>query len=366
MLSKLKKLGLSFWLIVFTPTFLSTVYFGLIASDRYVSVSSFVVRSPQKSTSASGLSAFLQNVGFSRSADDGYIVHQYMLSRDVVRQLNETIDLRNKYANSHVDFISRFHFFGKGGGLEDLYEYYQKRVNIDTDSTSSISSLTVRAYTAKDAYAINSKLLELAEGLINQLNERGRYDMIASSEREVNTAITKVNEASNKLTEFRANNKIIDVGKQSELRMQIISKLQDQLILVKTQMTQLRAITPNNPQILVLQKREEAIQREMDKQTSLVLFGSSSLNQKSGEYERLLLEKDVATKQLSAAMALLEQNRNEAQRKQLYLERISQPNLPDVAIEPKRLKNIISTFLLSLIVWGVFSLLTAGIKEHQG
>lgn len=362
----LKKPSRSFFWIVLIPTVLSALYFGFIASDRYVSVSSFVVRSPQKSTSVSGLSAFLQNVGFTRSTDDSYVIHQYMLSRDAVKQLNENLSLDQKYRNSKIDLFSRFNTFGFSGGLEDLYEYYQNRVNIDTDTASSISTLTVRAYTAQDAHDINAKLLDMAESLVNQLNTRGRSDVIVSSEREVNNASERVNEISKKITEFRVKNKIFDVNKQSELRLQMISKLQDQLLLVRTQLAQIQAVTPENPQIRVMQERELKIRQDIEKETSKALVGDSSLNQKSGEYESLMLEKEVATKQLAAAMSALEQSKNEAQRQQLYLERVSQPLVPDSAIEPKRVKNILSVLLLSLLLWGIFVLLKSGVQEHQG
>ncbi|MEI7825099.1 MAG: hypothetical protein WCI01_07355, partial [Chlorobiaceae bacterium] len=61
----------------------------------------------------------------------------------------------------------------------------------------------------------------------------------------------------------------------------------------------------------------------------------------------------------------LEQARNEAQRQQLYLERIVQPNTPDIAIEPQRLKAILTIFVVGLLVWGILSLLVAGVREHH-
>ena len=64
-------------------------------------------------------------------------------------------------------------------------------------------------------------------------------------------------------------------------------------------------------------------------------------------------------------MTSLEQARNEAQRKQLYLERIVQPSLPDVAVEPRRLRGVAATFLLGLVAWGILSMLIAGVREHQ-
>jgi capsular polysaccharide transport system permease protein len=92
---------------------------------------------------------------------------------------------------------------------------------------------------------------------------------------------------------------------------------------------------------------------------------SASLASKSVEYERLALERDYADKHLVAAMATLAQAREEAQRKQLYLERVVQPNLPDSAIEPKRLRAVLTTLVFSLIGWALLSLLIAGVREHR-
>jgi capsule polysaccharide export inner-membrane protein ctrB len=44
---------------------------------------------------------------------------------------------------------------------------------------------------------------------------------------------------------------------------------------------------------------------------------------------------------------------------------ISQPNKPDLAHEPNRLYNIVATFVIGLIVYGIAVLLTASIREHK-
>jgi capsular polysaccharide transport system permease protein len=51
-------------------------------------------------------------------------------------------------------------------------------------------------------------------------------------------------------------------------------------------------------------------------------------------------------------------------KQQLYLERIAQPNEPDEAVEPKRMRSILATFLLGLVLWGIATLITTAIKEH--
>ena len=82
-------------------------------------------------------------------------------------------------------------------------------------------------------------------------------------------------------------------------------------------------------------------------------------------FQQLQLERDTAEKQLASAIAALEQARIDAQRKRLYIERIVEPNLPDYPLEPKRIFGILTTFLLSLIIWGVVRMFVAGVKEHH-
>lgn len=364
---KLKKLGLPFLIIVVLPTILSIIYYGLIAANQYISVSNFVVRSPQKNTSVSGLSAVLQSVGFASSQDDAQVVSQYVLSRDALQELDKELDLRSKYRNTGVDFVGRFNPLGINSSLESLYDYYLKKVTIEVDNKSSISTLTVRAYNSKDAYIINSRLLDMAESLVNKLNQRGRDDTVSYAEKEVAYAQKRLEDSLIALTKFRSDNKVVDIDKQASIQLQMVSKLQDQLILVRTQLMQLKSITPENPQIRILAERERSILREIQSETNKITGGSNSnsLNEKSAEFEKLTLDKEMATKQLTATLASLEQSKNEVIRKQLYLERIAQPNIPDISTEPKKIKGILSVFMFSMLMWFVWSLLAAGVKEHR-
>jgi capsular polysaccharide transport system permease protein len=64
-------------------------------------------------------------------------------------------------------------------------------------------------------------------------------------------------------------------------------------------------------------------------------------------------------------MASLENAKNEARRKALYLERIVQPNTPDIPLEPHRLKSILAAIFMGLISCGILSILISGIREHN-
>ena len=145
-----------------------------------------------------------------------------------------------------------------------------------------------------------------------------------------------------------------------------MSKLQDELIATKTQLAQIRDLTKDNPQIGSLQTKLNTLQAEINSETAKVAGGGDrSLSSKSADYERLALDRTFADKQLSVALTSLEQARNDAQRKQLYLERIVQPSAPDMAVEPRRLRSVFATFVLGLVAWGILSMLVAGVREHQ-
>jgi capsular polysaccharide transport system permease protein len=355
-----------FLICVLIPTVLAVIYYGFIASDIYISESRFVIRSPQRTAQPGLVGAILQGTGFSRSQDDTFSVHDFMLSRDALKELNQKLKVQESFSQKSIDVLSRFPGLDGDSSFEALHKYYGKRVFVDHDSVSSISVLRVSAFNGQEAQAINSLLLNLSEHLINDINERGRQDLIKFSQAEVTEAEKKAKEAAVALAGFRNQRGVFDPDRQSAIQLQQISKLQDELIAGKTQLEQIKSLSPENPQIPVLNKRIQVLQREMDTEMAKVAgVGGNTLTNKSADFERLVLERAFADRQLASAMSSLETARNEARRKQLYLERIVQPNIPDRAVEPTRLKTIASILLVGLIIWGIAALLLAGIREHQ-
>ena len=89
LLGRLKRINRLFLYTVVIPTALAIIYFGLLASDIYVSESRFMVRSPQKPIQAGMLGSLLQSTGIARTLDDQYSVHDYILSRDALKELKD-------------------------------------------------------------------------------------------------------------------------------------------------------------------------------------------------------------------------------------------------------------------------------------
>jgi capsular polysaccharide transport system permease protein len=323
-------------------------------------VSKFVVRSPDK-PATTGLGILLKSTGFATAGDEIYAAHDYVLSRDALMALNRDGAFVRAYTAPSVSLFDRFNPTGMSGSFEQLYKYYGKKVAVDQDTSSSIVTLTVRGYAPQDSRRFNEQLLEMAEATVNKLNERGRQDLIRFAEAEVDDAKNKARAAGLALSAFRDQQGVLDPEKQASVQIQMISKLQDDLISTRTQLRELRSFAPQNSQIETLETRAQGLASEIDQ----VAGGSKSLSSRAAQFQRLALESQFADKQVASAMTSLEEARNDARRKQAYVERIVQPNAPDYPLEPRRLRGILSTFILGLAAWGILSMLLAGMLEHQ-
>jgi capsular polysaccharide transport system permease protein len=353
-----------FLVCVVLPTLLAVLYFGVLASDVYVSESRFIVRGQDKAT-PTALGLLLNNAALNHGTPESTAAQSYLQSRDALAALNHGGAYARAYASPAISWLDRFDGMGLGDSFEDLYKYYDGHIRVDTDSALGITVLTVRAYSASDAHAINEHLLRLAEGTVNHMSARARGDLIASAQQEVYDAKKAAREAGAALARYRNTARVIDPEKQAPIQYELVSKLQDELIEARSERRQLAVVAPQSAQVPALDARIAEIEQRIAEQSGLAAGNrKTSLAASGEEYGRLSLDTDFAAKRLAAALASLETAENEAQHQSSYVERIVEPNLPDKAIEPRRSRAIATTVVFSLIVWGLATLLIAGIREH--
>jgi capsular polysaccharide transport system permease protein len=292
-------------------------------------------------------------------------VHDYILSRDALKELDEKLNVRQAFSSHGADLIDRFPGLSWDKSLEAFYRYWGKHVGVDYDASSSISILTVRAFSAEDAYKINNLLLDMSERLVNTLNDRSRRDLIEFADNEVKIASDKAKDASLALLNYRSSQAVFEPDKQAAIQLQSVAKIQEELISTEAELAQLRKLSPSNPQIGALATRADTLREAIAAEASKVTSARGSFSAHAPDFERLTLDVAFADKQLGIALAELESARAEAQQKQVYLERLVQPNLPDKAMEPRRIRSVFTVFMLGLIGWGVATLLIASVREHS-
>lgn len=354
-----------FLLAVMLPTMLATLYYGLIASDIYISESRFVIKSPdQKRGQTSTLANLVQTTGLSGGQEQTNEVLTYVRSRDALKALEKNAAIRDKFSTPDADFLSRFPQPFSDRSFESLFKYYGKRVDARLDSETSTAIIKVEAFSPQDAYAINRELLDLSEALVNRLNGRAQSKGIVEAQRQVDLATERARSARLALSQYRNAQALIDPTKQAGGVLEISNTLIAERAALQAQLDLMQREAPLNPSIPALRNRISAISVQIASQDSRVVGTNSGIASKLGGYENLLVEQEFATESLNAANAELVQARAEAQRQQFYLERVVDPNLPDVPLQPKRIFSILTVFAVFLALYFIAWMFIVGVIEH--
>jgi capsular polysaccharide transport system permease protein len=359
------RLGWAPWVWVVLPTLLASIYYGLVASDRYVSESSFVIRAAERQTPGGLMGNLLTTAGLSGAQDDSRVVHHFVRSRDAMLELDRELGLREAFSSGAIDRLSRFPRLDFDQSDEALLAYYRGRISIELDSQTSLSVLRVTGFEPEFAQRLNAELLAMSERIVNQLNDRLRKDAQSQAESEVSRAERASRDAATRIAEFRSANGVFDPDRQSLLQINQAAKLREELLAAQSQLALLRAVSPDNPQVPLLSDRARMLEKEISRDGARVTGGSSSFSRKAAEMQGLVVQQASADRQLAMALSAMEQARNEVRRKTLYLERVSQPHRPDAAVEPRRVHAVATVLVVGLLLWGLTSLLGGAVREHR-
>ncbi len=350
-------------LFIGLPTALAMLYYFLIAADLYASEAKFIVRSPSH-MQTTGLAGLLQSTGISRSQDDVFAVHDFIMSRDAVTATEKKIDLHSMFNRPEGDIFASYPNLLFPATFEDFFRYYKNRISVGYDSTTGITTLTVKAFRANDAKAIADALLAESEELINRLNQRAHDNAVRDAETSVQLAEDRIAKAQQNTLEYRNRETLLDPGKASGAIFERLSKMQAELAMTRIHLAELDRNSPGSPKRPDLETHISALQQQTAQEQSKLTGASGSMAPKISEYEQLTLQQEFAAKELASAMGSLESARDEARRQQIYLERIVEPGVPDKAEFPRRLRSVFIVLITCFLGYSTGRLLLAGIREH--
>ena len=356
-------LNIWFWAIVGLPTLVAGVYYFAIASDLYLSEAKFIVRSP-KQVQTTSIGALIQSTGLARAVDDTAVVEDFIMSRDAVRKLEHQNDLRVVFGRPEGDFVTRFPGIMRRSDFEALFRRYDHFVSVETDHTSGVTALRVKAYRPEDAQTIAAALLNYSEQLVNELNERARTDAVSTSEHEVDRAQAQISRIQDQLTAYRIKQNMLDPKSASAGVLELIGQMRAAQATARQQLGELLRNSPNSPQIPVVQTRIDSLDKLIAEERAKLSGETNSVVSTLTEYERLTLDRQLAEKALASAFTSLEAARLEAQRQQLYIETIAEPNLADYPLYPKRAIDFGMVLVSCLLAYGIAWLLVISAREH--
>jgi len=358
---------IGFALCVLVPTLIAAVYFGFIAATQYVSEFRFSV---QDTTASSGPipSSITSALGgpASTNVNDNYLVIDFLTSRATTEELQKRIKVTSLYAKPEADWWSRFN---ASLPMERFVLYWQHMVTAQYDMISGIATVSVRAFTPKDALLIADTMVTLSEELINQIANRSQIDAVRFAQQEVDRAQERLSRDHAKLTEYRNRVGLIDpTTSVSVSNATLVQSQRANLAQLNTQLTTLVAqnLQPDAPAIIALKNQIKSTKEQLAITEADVGRGitGSALSSIVGEYEQINLELQFAEAMVTSTERALDLARANAAAQHLYITPYVQPSLPQSSTYPRRLLSIAAVAALSFIFWVIGLLITRSIRER--
>lgn len=353
-------------LVVFAPTILLASYLYLIASDQYQSEAHFVVNSGGGNASIppTGLGQMF-GISSALGGSQGQIlsVTDYLQSHDAVEALREKAGLVDVFRRPGTDVLSRL--MVANPTPEKLMSYYRGKVKVHYDRDTGITTLKVRTFRADDSYRITEDLLRLGEARVNEMNRRSYNDAVSMARGQLAQAEEGVAAIQRRMTSYRQAGRDIDPQSTGEAQTKLVIGLRGNLAAAQAQLDSMGStISHNSPQYVALARHIGSLQRELANQAAMLTGGGSTIAQNLGGFEDLKVQQDFAAKRYESAAAALEKARQEAQKQQLYLVRVVNPNMPVKALFPESTKIVLTVFVGLLLAYSIGWLIAAGVREH--
>jgi capsular polysaccharide transport system permease protein len=354
----------TFW-FVFLLCMLGAVYWGIIASDRYISESHIVIQQTQMpATQTMDLSSILGGTPAPNRADQ-MLLRDYLLSIDMLEKLDKKLSLREHYSDRRRDPISRM--WDKDLSTEWFYWYYLLRATVEFDEYAGVLVIRAQAFTPEQAHAITSLLVEEGERYMNDMAHRLAQQQVAFIEKQVEQVYERVMRARMAVVAYQNERNLVSPEGTAEYFSGIVNTLEGQLASLDTQRNAaLGYLNPESPTVTDFDLQIAAVKKQISKeQARLTSSNRRTLNRSVEEFQRLKLNAEFAQEVYKTALASLEQARVDAGRTIKMVSVIQSPTHPQYPLAPRRIYNTVVFVLVTLIIFGIASLMRAIVRDHQ-
>lgn len=359
-----RRLVIRFGAFVLAPTTVSAIYYGALASDQFESFALFTVQSSEQRP-VLGVEGLLAGLATgASSSQDSLSVRDYVLSRDMLQRLDKEHGFIAHFKSSERDVLSRLR---GSASFEEAYEYFGHKVYADYDQTSGSLTLRVRAFDSAKATELARSVLGYSEEMVNKLSERERRDRTAYAEADVKKAETRLVDSRKVIVALQQKHSDFNPQATATSAMEIRTQLEGELAKARAELMQLKSFMREDaPQVLAAGEKVKSLSVQVSGENRRLVDPNKprGLNTSYADFEAAMVEKEFAQKAYESAMANLEVARADADRQHRYLAIIASPSSPDESTYPRRVRSVLSVFVLSFLLLGIGSLLTAAVKEH--
>lgn len=362
-------LMVSFLVIVVAPLLVGMLYLWGIARDQYSSEAGFTVRKEEGGSTSELLGGVLQFAGGSLASDSD-ILYEYIRSRDIVDQVNNSLDLRAHYSQYYP--IDWFFSVAPEGAIEDLADFWRRIVRVDFDQSTGLIALRVTALDPETAKRIVEQIVQLSQDKVNALNAQAREDALRFSREDLEMALERLKSAREALVRFQTSTLILDPQADFQSRMGVLGNLQQQLAAALTEYDLLVGNSSDaDPRATQAQRRIDVIQSRIEKEretlASDVAADSDShegFPKLFAQYEELVIDREYAENTYRVALAAHDAAKTSVTRNSRYLATYIEPTLAESSAFPQRgiIWGLAALFLC--LAWGTSVLIYYSIRDR--
>ena len=341
----------------------AVAYWGLFASDRYVSEADVIIQRTDLAASPTmDFSSLLTGGGGNRS--DELLLRDYLLSRDMLKKLDARLHLRAHFSDSRHDILSRM---SKDMPDELFHQYFLSRVSVELDEYSGVLRIKAQAYDPRTAQAIATLLMQEGERAMNDMGHRLAQDQVDFVEKQVAQMAERFQQTRHAVLRFQNEKGMASPQGTAEQLVGAVGQLRAQRIELQTRRTALLGyLEPGAASVVELDTQIAAIDKQIaEEQARLTSPSGKALNSTVEEYQRLEMAAGFANDVYKTSLVALEKGRVEATRNLKKVSVVQSPTLPTSALEPRRIYNIIVSLLVIFLVAGIVHLLAAIIRDHK-
>lgn len=361
----------TFLLFVLLPSIANAFYLGFIASDQYVAVSRFAVRTAvgEKQVEVPTNAASSASSGLGSTAvtgQDAYVIVTYVRSHAIITDLSKTIDLRAMFRSPVADFWARLK---KDANAEELLAYWQDMVTASVDGPSGIVTIRARAFSPQDAKTLVEGIIKASEVLANDVSARSRADMVDRAEAEVRRSEAAVRSALKDLRDYREGVGYIDPVATATMTNKLMLQLLGEKIRLENEyFVSSRVTSETAPGVMSIKASIQSVDQQIEKLKASLTGATEegrSIAASLVRFETLELKRVFSEKLLVSSEDALERAKLRADRQNIYISVFVPPSLPEEARYPERAAMSIIVPISLLVLWGIFALLVATIDDHR-
>jgi capsular polysaccharide transport system permease protein len=358
-------LVVSFAIVVIIPVVVASLYFTVFASDQFVSELRFVVRGSTQHLPGTDALGTTGGLAYLNSSQEIYAIADYIRSRAALEEVGRKIDLRRVFRAGAADYFSRLKNRATG---EELVRYWRKMITVSPEAVSGLVSVEVRAFTREDAVAIATAIRGVSEALVNRMQQRSREDMVTQAESEVRLARERAARARDEVARYRTSSAIVDPLDTARSLIDNVTELKTNLIALDVELGSAKAaMGPNAPTVQTLQARRDSLNEQIQKLERRITSANAGEQTSAGlmvDYDKVEIGRTLAEQQVAVTERILDQLRTEAHHRQIYVDVIEGPTMPQSALFPERALLVTEITIGALGLWGVMFLTIAGVRDH--